>query len=85
MADILNLRKFVAPEIVFGSGARTLLGRYAREYGAKKVLLVTDPGVINAGWARDVQDSLEEQNVPYVVYSRKSRQIPEPLRLEIGC
>ena len=35
-----SLRKFVAPEIVFGAGALTLAGRYARNLGASKVFLV---------------------------------------------
>jgi len=65
----LELRKFVAPEIVFGAGARTLAGRYARNLGASKVLLVTDPGVVSAGWSAQVAASLEAEGLPYAVYS----------------
>ena len=38
--DIQNmeLRKFVAPEIVFGLDARLLAGRYVKNFGAQKVL-----------------------------------------------
>ena len=50
MTDLLNLRKFVTPEIDFGAGARKLAGNYARQFMARKVLIVTDPGVIAAGW-----------------------------------
>ena len=46
-----ELRKFVAPEFVYGFGALALTGRYAKNFGAKKVLVVTDPGVVQAGWA----------------------------------
>ena len=53
------LRKFVAPEIVFGPGALSLAGRYARNLGASKVFLVTDPGVTKAGWTQAVVRSLE--------------------------
>ena len=46
MSDSGELRKFVAPEFVFGVGARKLVGRYAANFGAHKVLVVTDAGVI---------------------------------------
>ena len=44
-ASLLELRKFLAPESVFGAGAANLAGRYALNLGARRVLLVTDPGV----------------------------------------
>lgn len=65
----LPLRKFVAPEVVFGPGARHLTGRYARNFGIRKVLVVTDPGVVAAGWAGDVLASLEKEGVGYAVFS----------------
>ncbi len=34
----MELRKFVAPELVFGLDARLLAGRYAKNFGAQKVL-----------------------------------------------
>lgn len=39
-----ELRKFVAPEFLFGVGAIDMSGQYAKNLGAQKVLLVTDPG-----------------------------------------
>jgi alcohol dehydrogenase class IV len=41
--ELSNLRKFVAPEILFGAGARKAVANYARTFGARKVLLVSDP------------------------------------------
>jgi alcohol dehydrogenase len=64
----LELRKFVAPEFVFGAGARLLAGRYARNFGAGRVLVVTDRGVTAAGWTEDVLQSLREQNLSYTVF-----------------
>ncbi|HKK01894.1 MAG TPA: alcohol dehydrogenase-like regulatory protein ErcA [Desulfuromonadales bacterium] len=64
-----DLRKFVAPEYVFGVGARSLAGRYAANLGARKVLVVSDPGVVAAGWTRDVTESLEEAGLPYVLFA----------------
>jgi alcohol dehydrogenase class IV len=60
MSWMTPLRKFVAPEFIFGRGARTLAGRYASNFGGNRVLIVTDPGVIAAGWVAEVRASLEE-------------------------
>lgn len=68
-ADISNLRKFVAPEIIFGSGARLSVGNYAKTFGARKVLVVSDPGVVSAGWTKDITQCLEDQNIEYVCYT----------------
>lgn len=65
----LELRKFVAPEFVFGIGARDLAGKYATHFNARKVLVVTDPGVIAAGWTADITKSLEDRGLPYTVFS----------------
>jgi alcohol dehydrogenase len=66
---MLALRKFVAPEFIFGHGALNFAGQYANNFGAKKVLMVTDPGVISAGWATKVAESLEAAGLPFVIYS----------------
>jgi len=65
----LNLRKFVAPEFVFGRGALDLTGQYAANFGAEKVLIVTDPGVMAAGWCDKVIHSLEASGIPSVIFS----------------
>ncbi|MGE5390932.1 MAG: alcohol dehydrogenase-like regulatory protein ErcA [Deltaproteobacteria bacterium] len=64
----MHLRKFVAPEIIFGVGASVLAGRYAQNMGARRVMVVSDPGVVAAGWAGKVIDSLEESGLPYVLF-----------------
>jgi len=63
------LRKFVAPEFIFGTDARKLAGRYAKNLGARKVMIVTDPGVIAAGWTQDVISSLEAAGLDYALFS----------------
>ncbi|WP_129124887.1 alcohol dehydrogenase-like regulatory protein ErcA [Geomonas oryzae] len=69
MAEGLQLRKFLAPEFIFGAGARELAGRYARNFGGRKVLVVSDPGVVRAGWTADVTKSLEAEGLPYVLFT----------------
>jgi alcohol dehydrogenase class IV len=76
----LELRKFVAPEFIFGLGARELVGKYAAHFEARKVLIVTDPGVIAAGWTDDVSDSLEQVGIPYTLYSEVT---PNPKAEEV--
>ncbi|MDA3810281.1 MAG: iron-containing alcohol dehydrogenase [Spirochaetaceae bacterium] len=80
MSDLLKLRKFVAPEIIFGSGARKLAGKYASQYTARKALIVTDKGVISAGWLKDVEESLINAGVPFYTYSKIS---PNPRSDEV--
>ena len=60
---VLELRNFVAPELVFGIDARLMAGRYAANLGVKRSLLVTDANVIAAGWAEDVEQSLVESGI----------------------
>ena len=79
-SDISSLRKFVSPEIIFGEGARKTVANYARTFGARRVLLVSDPGVAQAGWVRDVELSLEEQGIDYVTFTEIS---PNPRAEEV--
>jgi alcohol dehydrogenase class IV len=66
--SILEPRKFVAPELVCGMGVTDLAGRYAVNYGARKVFLVSDPGVVKAGWTARVEESLARNGIPYVLF-----------------
>jgi alcohol dehydrogenase class IV len=66
------LRKFVSPEIIFGAGCRHNVGNYAKTFGARKVLVVSDPGVIAAGWVADVEASLQAIGIDYCLYSAVS-------------
>ncbi|HYS43911.1 MAG TPA: alcohol dehydrogenase-like regulatory protein ErcA [Geobacteraceae bacterium] len=67
-ANEFELRKFVAPEFVFGIDARKLAGRYVKNFGARRVLVVTDPGVAAAGWTEEILGSLREAGLDHVVY-----------------
>ena len=67
--SFLELRKHVVPEFVFGVGARSLAGQYARNLALRRALIVTDPGVIAAGWTGEIIASLEDAGVSCVTYS----------------
>ena len=51
---LTEMRKFVAPEFIFGIGARKRCPDYIRTFGGGKVLLVSDPGVEDAGWTEEI-------------------------------
>ncbi len=72
MAAIPPLRKFVSPEIIFGAGSRHSAGNYAANFGARRVLVVSDPGVQAAGWVGDILASLDGQGIPHELFTAVS-------------
>lgn len=79
--SLLDLRKFVAPEFVFGLDARKLVGRYAQNVGARKVLLVTDRVLRSATpWVEEAVAALTGSDVPSVVFDSVS---PNPRAAEV--
>ena len=66
---MLELRKFVAPEFIFGPEAMQLIGRYLCNFGAKKALIVTDQGIIDAGWLTELTRLHHEEGIESAVFS----------------
>lgn len=56
--------------MVFGNGVVTQVGSLARELGAKKILLVTDAGIVAAGHAGRVIASLEAVGLIVTVFDQ---------------
>jgi alcohol dehydrogenase class IV len=75
-----EMRKFVAPEFIFGIGARHRVGFYALNMQARRVLVVTDPGVTAAGWLAELIDNLDESGIPSVVFDAVT---PNPKDTEV--
>ncbi|MBF0301517.1 MAG: iron-containing alcohol dehydrogenase [Desulfamplus sp.] len=63
-----ELRKFVAPEFLMGVGALETVGDYVSNFGVNKVLIVTDAGIIAAGWVAKVEESLKLHGVKSVIF-----------------
>lgn len=63
-----NILKFDIPEIIFGWGSLSKIGQCAARLGGEKVLVVTDPGIIEAGWIDDCLKYLKQERLRYVVY-----------------
>lgn len=64
-----ELRKFYAPEFIFGAGARHRAGHYLRNLGAVRVLTVTDAGVAAAGWLEELRADWESSGIEAVVHA----------------
>lgn len=77
---LLNLRKFLSPEIVYGEGSLELTGRHARNMGASKVLVVSDPEVQEIGWTARVEASLQEAGLTYTTFTENT---PNPKDYEV--
>lgn len=77
---LFELRKFVAPEFIIGVDARRLAGRYAKNFGASHVFLVTGPKLIKAGWVSDVTESLENEGIQCTIFPDVS---PNPRDFEV--
>ena len=58
------------PRLVVGGGSSARAGELAREIGAKKILLVTDAGIVAAGHAGRIQRSLEDAGLQVTLFDR---------------
>ena len=72
--------KFEVPEIIFGRGLLRQVGSCARRLGGRKVFLVSDQGLFNAGWVDQVMHSLLEAGLSFVYYDQVT---PNPRDREI--
>jgi alcohol dehydrogenase class IV len=69
LKSLQHIRKFVSSEVVYGVNSIELVKFYVKNFEGRKALIVTDDGVIKAGWTKMITDSLEEGGVEYVVFS----------------
>ncbi|MGA2171221.1 MAG: alcohol dehydrogenase-like regulatory protein ErcA [Terracidiphilus sp.] len=65
-----ELRKFLAPEVIFGVGSLHLAGQYGRNLGGSRALVVSDPGVVAAGWAQQVLESVEDAGLEATLFTQ---------------
>ncbi|GGF97002.1 1,3-propanediol dehydrogenase [Rhodococcoides trifolii] len=75
--------KFHAPEIVFGVGSTSEAAFAVQRLGGFRPLLVTDPGLVNAGWASEVEKDLIEAGMTPVVWSALTPN-PKDHEIEAG-
>ena len=65
----------IPTRIQFGRGVALTLAEPLRQVGAKKVLLVTDPGVVKAGLVAPLEEKLREAGIAYEIYDEV---VPDP-------
>ncbi|MEZ7198132.1 alcohol dehydrogenase-like regulatory protein ErcA [Pseudodesulfovibrio karagichevae] len=67
--EYAELRKFVAPEFVFGAGAAMLAGQYAANLSTKKALVVSCQALADIGCTGQVVDSLTREGVTCTIFA----------------
>jgi len=65
----------ICGELIFGNHAVDKVGKVAERLGSKRILVVTDPVIRNAGLLKWVEEPLKERSLPYDVYDQGE---PEP-------
>lgn len=79
-----DLLKFEVPEIIHGIGAITKVGCCAKRLGGEKILVVTDPGIIKAGWVDETLKHLKKENLKFVLYDNVVSN-PRDFQVEQGA
>ncbi len=80
----MDVTKFAIPEVIFGRGSLNHVGQCALRLGAKKVFLVSDSGIEEAGWVQQLMDILKKEGVDWVYYSGVSSN-PRDYQVELGA
>lgn len=69
--SMLNFHTFEVPTIIkHGIGSIKNVGEEVKQLGANKVLLVTDPGIYQAGVTKPVEESLQDAGVEIVLFNK---------------
>jgi alcohol dehydrogenase class IV len=71
-----------APSVIFGSGSAARIGEIAATRLGPYVVLVTDPGLVRAGVAAPILDSLHRAGIAAEVYAQVVADPPESVVLD---
>ncbi len=67
--ETLPLRKYFIPETLMGDGALNAADKYLKRFAAERILLITDPGIIRAGWTNQLESILVKSGFKYEIFS----------------
>lgn len=81
---MIQVTKFAIPEIVFGQGSVLHLAQCALRLGAKRILLVSDQGLEQAGWVDYIFSTLRDARLDWV-YFREVRSNPRDRDVHLGA
>ncbi len=76
--------KFEVPEIIFGRGLLNQIGACARRLGGHKVFLVSDQGLLAAGWVDRALRYIMDAGLEVVLYDNVTCN-PKDLEIEAGA
>ncbi|UJX41115.1 iron-containing alcohol dehydrogenase [Desulfovibrio sp. JY] len=79
----MAIHKFTIPEIIFGRGSFDYAGVCAKQLGASKIFVVSDPGVEAAGWVDRLMDILKREGLESV-YCNDVAQNPKDYQIKKG-
>ena len=68
-ADVIGFSHTPGTRVVFGAGVVSQSGELCRELGGTRVLLVSDAGIVKAGHAGRVKESLESAGLKVTIFS----------------
>ncbi|MDF2903068.1 MAG: NAD-dependent methanol dehydrogenase [Bacillus sp. (in: firmicutes)] len=80
----MHISKFVTPEIIFGKNSIKQAGDACLRLGAKKVLIVSDYGVANAGWLEIVISICKESKLSFATFIEVTEN-PKDKDVNAGC
>ena len=74
--DIHKISNFFSPQkVILGQDTVKKVGEEAKALGGRKALIVTDPGIVSAGYIKPVEESLKAAKIEVGIFDRV---IPEP-------
>ncbi len=77
------MNKFLIPEVIFGIGALREIGNAVRRMGGTRAFVVTDPGIMEAGWVDEALPLLHEAGLETRVWHGVSPN-PKDHEVETG-
>jgi len=75
-----RVSKFVIPEVIFGVGTLAEVGGAVRRVGGRRPMLVSDPGVLAAGWVERAAPYLTEVRIEWRLWHDLT---PNPKDVEV--
>ncbi len=70
MSAILPFDHQPRTRLVFGNGTLARVGEFAREYGGTRVLVVSDPGIVKAGYTERAAGFLREAGLAVEIFGQ---------------
>ena len=79
------VREFYVPtHVIFGRGSISVLGEKVKEKGCKKVMVVTEKGIEDAGIVAKATESLDAAGVEYVIFNGVIADPPDSIVDQAG-